>query len=96
MHIAGKHIRSHSIADCGNMQHSSGLSDDDKLCRIFQTIQALSGHAGSFRPFRLFQAIQDVGRKMNSCMDELAKTVDGFKGEVAKQLHWHDEDIVGI
>ena len=33
---------------------------------------------------------------MNSRMDELAKTVDGFKGEVAKQLHWHDEDIAGI
>ena len=33
---------------------------------------------------------------MTSRMDELAKTVDGFKGEVAKQLHRHDEDVAGI
>ena len=33
---------------------------------------------------------------MNSCMDELTKIVDGFKGAVAKQLHRHDEDIAGI
>ena len=33
---------------------------------------------------------------MNSRMDELAKTVGGFKGEVAEQLHRHDEDIAGI
>ena len=59
------------------MQHSSGLSDDDKLGK-------------------LFQAIQDVEGKMNSRMDELARTVYGFKGEVAKQLHQHDEDISGI
>ena len=33
---------------------------------------------------------------MNSHMDELAKSVDGFKGEVAKQFQWYDEDIAGI
>ena len=33
---------------------------------------------------------------MNLRMDELAKTVDGFKGEVAKQLRQYDEDIAGI
>ena len=33
---------------------------------------------------------------MNSGMDELAKTVNSFKGEVAKQLHRHDENIAGI
>ena len=33
---------------------------------------------------------------MNSCMDELTKTVDGFKGEEAMQLYRHDEDIAGI
>ena len=33
---------------------------------------------------------------MNSCMDKLTKTIDGFNGEVAKQLHWYDEDIAGI
>ena len=45
---------------------------------------------------RLFQAIQDVGGKTNLRLDELTKTVNGFKGHVAKQLQRHDADIVGI